>query len=140
MIVHKFDRLARNLADDVTIRRRRLKAAGARVISCSEAIEDTPTGEFMRTILSGMAAFYSRGNLGLEVVKGATQKAKLGGTVGKAPLGYLNVRRIDDNGREVRTVEVDPVRGPLDEVGVRDLRDRQMVSPTTARRTDAAGP
>jgi site-specific DNA recombinase len=111
VIVHKFDRLARNLADDVSISVG-LKAAGARVISCSEAIEDTPTGEFMRTILSGMAAFYSR-NLGLEVVKGATQKAKLGGTIGKAPLGYLNVRRIDDNGRELRTVEVDPIRGPL---------------------------
>jgi site-specific DNA recombinase len=111
VIVHKFDRLARNLADDVTITLA-LKTAGARVISCSETVDtETPTGEFMRTILSGMAAFYSR-NLALEVVKGSTQKAKIGGTIGKAPLGYLNVRRVE-NGRELRTVEIDPVRGPL---------------------------
>jgi site-specific DNA recombinase len=89
-----------------------LKTAGASVVSCSEAVDvDTPTGEFMRTILSGMAAFYSR-NLALEVVKGSTQKAKIGGTIGKAPLGYLNVRRVE-SGRELRTVEIDPVRGPL---------------------------
>lgn len=31
----------------------------------------------------------------------------------RAPLGYLNVRKTDDNGREVRTVEVDPERAPL---------------------------
>ena len=110
VIVHKFDRLARNLADDVNITLA-LKTAGARVISSTENIEDTPTGELMRTILSGMAAFYSS-NLALEVVKGSTQKAKVGGTIGKAPLGYLNVRRID-NGCEVRTVDIDPERGPL---------------------------
>jgi hypothetical protein len=48
----------------------------------------------------------------LEVIKGSTQKAKAGGTIGRAPLGYLNVRRVE-NGRESRTVEVDPLRGPL---------------------------
>ena len=31
----------------------------------------------------------------------------------RAPVGYLNVRRTDDQGREVRTVEVDPERAPL---------------------------
>lgn len=111
VIVHKFDRLARSVADDVTIALA-LKSTGARVVSCSEAMdEETPVGQFMRTIISGVNAFYSR-NLALEVVKGSTQKAKIGGTIGKAPLGYLNVRRIE-NGRELRTVDIDPVRGPL---------------------------
>lgn len=44
-------------------------------------------------------------------MKGTTQKAKTGGTVGKAPTGYLNVRRYE-NAREIRTVEVDPDRAP----------------------------
>src|SRR5690606_30901963 len=48
-----------------------------------------------------------------EVTKGLTQKVAQGGTPMRAPIGYLNVRRIDDNGREIRTVEVDPERAPL---------------------------
>jgi site-specific DNA recombinase len=39
-------------------------------------------------------------------------KAQAGGTLGKAPLGYVNVR-VDVDGREVRTVALDPERGPL---------------------------
>ncbi len=45
--------------------------------------------------------------------EGMTQKATTGGTNGKAPIGYLNTTRRDELGREVRTIEVDPKRGPL---------------------------
>jgi hypothetical protein len=41
-----------------------------------------------------------------------TQKAKAGGTPAMVPLGYLNVREMVE-GREVRTVTIDPERGPL---------------------------
>src|SRR5437667_261815 len=51
-------------------------------------------------------------DLGAEVIKGMTQKAKAGGTPAMAPLGYLNVRELVE-GREVRTVAIDPERGPL---------------------------
>ena len=57
-------------------------------------------------IMSSIAEFYSR-NLATEVMKGTIQKAKNGGTPARAPIGYLNVRKIDD-GREFRSVEVDP--------------------------------
>lgn len=40
------------------------------------------------------------------------QKIKNGGSVGRAKLGYLNVRDTSE-GREIRTVEVDPVRAPF---------------------------
>jgi site-specific DNA recombinase len=110
VVVHKIDRLARNRVDDVSINLA-IKAAGAQLVSVTENIDETPSGKLMHTILSGMAEFYS-GNLALEVLKGLTQKAKAGGTPGKAPLGYLNVRRME-NGAEVRTVEVDSDRGPL---------------------------
>jgi site-specific DNA recombinase len=39
-------------------------------------------------------------------------KAMNGGTVGRAPLGYLNVRK-DVDSHQVNTVTIDPVRGPL---------------------------
>lgn len=110
VVVHKIDRLARNRVDDVSINLA-IKAAGATLVSVTENIDETPSGKLMHSILSGMAEFYS-GNLALEVLKGLTQKAKAGGTPGKAPLGYLNVRKVE-NGAEVRTVEVDPERGPL---------------------------
>jgi len=54
--------------------------------------------------------FYSA-NLAAEARKGLIQKAKSGGTPTRAPLGYLNVRKIID-GHEIRTVETDPDRAP----------------------------
>jgi site-specific DNA recombinase len=110
VIVHKVDRLARNRADDVAINLA-LKQAGVELVSVSENIDQTPSGLLLHGIMSSIAEFYSR-NLANEVMKGTVQKAKNGGTPGRAPTGYVNVRRIE-NGREVRTVELDPVRGPL---------------------------
>lgn len=107
LVVHKIDRLARNRADDVEISLA-LKAAGVQLVSCTENIDDTPSGALMHAIMSGIAEFYSR-NLAQEVVKGLSQKVKSGGTIGRVPPGYLNVtHRIE--GREVRTVEIDPDR------------------------------
>jgi DNA invertase Pin-like site-specific DNA recombinase len=110
VIVHKVDRLARNRADDVVINLA-LKQAGATLVSVSENIDETPSGLLLHGIMSSIAEFYSR-NLATEVIKGCVQKAKNGGTPGKAPLGYLNVRQVV-NGLEGRTVEVDPERAPL---------------------------
>ena len=110
VIVHKVDRLARNRADDVAITFA-IRQAGVVLVSCTENIDETPSGALMHGIMSSIAEFYSR-NLAAEVIKGSTQKAKSGGTVGKAPTGYRNVRKME-NGREMRTVEIDPERGPL---------------------------
>lgn len=51
--------------------------------------------------------------LAADVIKGPTQQCETGGTPMRAPIGCLNVRKRDDNGREYRTVEIDPERGPL---------------------------
>ena len=130
VIVHKVDRLARNRADDVEITMA-VRGAGATLVSCSESIDETPSGILMHGILSTMAEFYSA-NLANEVKKGSLQKAKAGGTVGKAPCGYLNVRKTI-NGREVRTVDIDEQRAPLmryaferyadGDISLRDLLD-----------------
>jgi len=80
-------------------------------VSVTENIDETPSGLLLHGIMSSIAEFYSR-NLATEVVKGMNQKAKNGGTIGLAPIGYCNVRRIV-NGREERAVEVDEERAPL---------------------------
>ena len=89
--------------------------------------------------MSSISEFYSR-NLAAEVKKGSLQKAKSGGTVGKAPTGYLNVRSMV-NGREIRTVDVDPVRGPLmrwafERYAVRDINLRDLLAELTDKGLD----
>ena len=111
VIVHKLDRLARNRADDVEINRA-FEEAGVRLVSTSENIDQTPGGMLLHGIMSSIAEFYSR-NLANEVIKGMGEKARNGGTLGKAPLGYVNVRGRDEHGREIRTVELDQQRAPL---------------------------
>jgi site-specific DNA recombinase len=108
VIVHKVDRLARNRADDVEINLA-IQKAGARLVSVTENIDETPSGILMHGIMSSIAEFYSR-NLATESRKGMLQKAKNGGTPGMAPFGYRNTRQLTDEGREIRTVVVDPDR------------------------------
>lgn len=146
VIVHKLDRLARNRADDVEINRA-FEEAGVRLVSTSENIDQTPGGMLLHGIMSSIAEFYSR-NLANEVIKGMGEKARNGGTLGKAPLGYMNVRARDENGREVRTVALDEERAPLIRLAfteyatgnwtVRQLADhlnnRGLTIPLTARK------
>lgn len=108
VIVHKIDRLARNRVDDVEINIQ-ISAVGAQLVSCSENIDETPSGMLMHGIMSSIAEFYSR-NLATESRKGMKQKAKNGGTPGMACFGYLNSRTRTDDGREVRTVILDEDR------------------------------
>ncbi len=110
-IINKVDRLARNRLDDAIIHAT-LRGANITLVSVTENIDESPSGMLMHGILASMAEFYSL-NLAQEVLKGMTQKASIGGTPTKAPLGYLNVRTTDAKGREVRDVEPDPDRAEL---------------------------
>nr|MDQ2735567.1 recombinase family protein [Pseudomonadota bacterium] len=111
VIVHKLDRFAANRIDDALMTLA-LQQAGAQLVSCTEAIDGTPSGALLHGIMASIAEFYSR-NLATEVIKGMNQKALTGGTPNRAPLGYRNVGVISTEGREVRTVIEDPERGPL---------------------------
>ncbi len=111
VIVHKLDRLARSRADDVEITKS-LDEFNVRLVSTTESIDQTPSGMLLHGIMSSIAEFYSR-NLAAEVMKGMTQKARMGGTVGRAPLGYRNHHTVDTEGREMRTVILDVERAPL---------------------------
>lgn len=111
VLVHKVDRLARNRVDDVAITMA-IKKSGATLVSATENIDETPSGMLLHGIMSSIAEFYSR-NLATEVHKGMSQKAKTGGTPGRAPLGYGNIGRLTPEGREERTVAIDPQRAEL---------------------------
>ena len=83
-----------------------IRTVGAQLVSCSENIDETPSGTLVHGVMCSIAEFYSQ-NLGAEAKKGMTQKAKSGGTPGRAPFSYLNITRRDNEGREDRRVEVD---------------------------------
>ncbi|GAA1109122.1 hypothetical protein GCM10009605_49690 [Nocardiopsis composta] len=110
-IINKVDRIARNRLDDAIIHAT-LRRAGVTLVSVMENIDETPSGMLMHGIMASIAEFYSL-NLAQEVTKGLVQKATIGGTPHRAPIGYLNVRTIDANGREVREVRLDPDRCEL---------------------------
>ncbi len=78
VFIHKIDRLARNRADDIAINLL-LKQYGVTLISCTENIDDTPSGRLLYGLMAEIAQFYS-GNLALEVKKGLLRKAEEGGT------------------------------------------------------------
>ncbi len=84
---------------------------GVRLISATENIDETPGGKLVHGIMASIAEFYS-GNLSIEAKKGLRQKVKIGGTPGKAPLGYKNLRD-KRKGKDIGLVVVDDVMGPI---------------------------
>ena len=109
VVVHKVDRLARNLEDHVAIRAL-LRRRGVALVSVTENLEETASGRLVEGIHALMAEFYSA-NLATEIKKGMSQKAKMGGWPHAAPLGYMNVREAI-GGRQVAHIVPDPERAP----------------------------
>lgn len=89
-------------------------------------------------IMSAIAEFYSQ-NLATEVKKGMGEKIKNGGTVGRAPIGYKNVRDIDEKGREARTVAIDPERAPLIKLAFEEYSTGQWTVADLAEHLAACG-
>lgn len=87
VIVHKYDRFARNRFDS-TVAKAILDKNGVRVISVLEPTDDTPEGELMEGMFELLAQYYSS-NLGREVMKGFKVRArKCLHNGGIPPLGY----------------------------------------------------
>jgi site-specific DNA recombinase len=110
VVVYKLDRLARHLLDSLLIRRQ-LETAGSQLVSCSEHFDSTPAGELTLNFMGSVNQYYSS-NLREEMKSKMIAKVRSGGTIGKAPPGYLNtISRV--NGVEVRSVDLDEQRAPL---------------------------
>jgi len=107
VLVHKVDRLARNVYDHATIKAL-FQQHGCRLVSVSENIDESITGQLVENIMASIAQFYS-GNLGEEVKKGMRQKVKNGGWPHLPPLGYV----LRAHAKAKSTVEVDEHAGPL---------------------------
>ena len=109
VILDKVNRFARNRRDDANVLFE-LRKAGCKLISVKENIDETPAGTLMHGILATIAEYESRNN-GAEALKGMTRKAQVGGTPGRAPVGYINVTRMIEF-RPVKVVEIDQERAP----------------------------
>lgn len=149
VIVYELSRLARNRIDDAIVMAD-LRKRGVTLISATESVDDTPVGQLMHGILAAFNEYRSAKD-GADIAYKMGEKAKKGGTLGIAPIGYLNT--IDRReGREIRSVSVDPDRAPFVkrafelyadgdatiESIVEELNDRGLTTrPTQAR---AAGP
>lgn len=87
VIVHKFDRFARNRYDHA-INEKKLNENGVKLISVLEQLNDSPEAVILKSVLTGMNEYYSL-NLAREVRKGQKENAlKCVHNGGIPPLGY----------------------------------------------------
>jgi site-specific DNA recombinase len=114
VIVYKLSRMARNRVDDALVMAD-LRQRGVTLISATESVDNTPVGQLMHGILATFNEYQSRES-GADIAYKMGQKARSGGTIGRARLGYLNhIDRAD--GLDIRTIVVDPERAPLVRLG-----------------------
>ncbi|ABD10294.1 Recombinase [Frankia casuarinae] len=111
VFVYALSRFARNRYDDA-IMMMTLERLGVQLHSATEKnLDTTPAGQAMHGMIAVFNEYQVRVS-GEDIKYKMGQKAKKGGTLGVAPLGYLNVRE-QFEGREVRTVALDPERAPF---------------------------
>ncbi len=107
VIVLSVSRLSRDVGDFDHIWDK-LTAGGAELVSIFETIDNTPSGRFVAHIHAAKAE-YDRAETAQRVRLGMKRKAEVGGTTGRAPIGYRNVTTMVDD-RPVKLVEIDPDR------------------------------
>lgn len=107
VIVYKIDRLSRNLNDytNIFVLLNKLKI---KLISTTEAIDDTPTGKFIGNIMAASAQF-DNDIKSQRISACMAEKLNQGIWCWKAPLGYLNSR--DNLNR--KNIAVDKKRSSL---------------------------
>ena len=87
ILVHKFDRFARNREDSIVYKSMLRRQCGVQVVSITEHLEDDRMSLILEAMLEAMAEYYSL-NLGEEVRKGMTEKARRGEFQTAPPFGY----------------------------------------------------
>jgi DNA invertase Pin-like site-specific DNA recombinase len=114
VIFYDLSRVARDEPDAFWLLGK-INQVGARLVSTREPVDNSPHGLLLFAIMAGVNAFRSRDD-GEKVKMGLERKFADGGTHGVAPIGYLNIREMV-NGREIRSVAVDPERSELVQLG-----------------------
>ena len=98
LVIHKIDRLARNIKDYADIRDL-LEKLSVQLVSVTEGLEATASGKMVEGMLAVLAEWYSN-NLSAEIRKGQNQKLLEGGWPTMAPIGYRNVREAGPGSRK----------------------------------------
>ncbi|WP_407923396.1 recombinase family protein [Actinomadura rubteroloni] len=110
VIVYMMSRAFRNALEELATKAQ-LAKMGVTLISAKENFGDGYLGDAMQGIMAIFNELQVRMS-GEDIKVKMANKVRNGGTVNRAPIGYLNAaKRVD--GREVRTVIIDPERGPL---------------------------
>ncbi len=110
VVIYMRSRVFRNFTD-AAITKRQLLEKGVRLISAKEEFGEGYMADAMEAITDVMNEVQVRMN-GEDVKVKMAHKVEQGGSVGRAKLGYLNVRK-DYGGRLVNTIDVDESRAPL---------------------------
>lgn len=110
VVIYMRSRVFRNFTD-AAITKRELLEKGVRLISAKEEFGDGYMADAMEAITDLMNEVQVRMN-GEDVKVKMKHKVEQGGSIGRAKLGYLNVRK-EFNGRLVNTIDLDPERAPL---------------------------
>ncbi len=84
VIVYMFSRMARNRFDDAILGVA-LNQLGVSLVSATERIDETPTGQLLRGMLAVVNEYQSKAS-GVDISFKMGEKAKRGGTLGLAPL------------------------------------------------------
>lgn len=108
ILVHKFDRFARNREDSI-VYKSILRRCGVEVVSIKEPLSDGAYSGVMEAIYESFAEAYSI-NLGQEVRKGMTEKALRGEPQTSPPFGY----RLENKRFVPHEEEADMVRQMFD--------------------------
>lgn len=96
---------------DAAITKRILAGMGVKLISAKEDFGEGYMAEAMEAVTDIMNEVHVRQS-GEDIKQKLLNKAKNGGTVGRAKLGCLNDRK-DFDGRLVNTIGIDETRAPL---------------------------
>jgi site-specific DNA recombinase len=89
-IVWKLDRFARS-AEDHMMLRALFRKHGTRLVSVTEAIDESPTGKLMETVLSGFAQFDNDVRTH-RTTEGMKKRLEQGGWPHDAPYGYVKAK------------------------------------------------
>jgi site-specific DNA recombinase len=110
IVVYHFNRIFRN-SIDAAITKRDLAKCGARVVSTVLDMGESPESMMVETIIHAVDQYQSQAS-GADISYKMAAKARNGGTLGRAPLGYLNQRDTSE-GRNIGIVIADPERAQL---------------------------
>jgi site-specific DNA recombinase len=110
IVCYHFNRMFRNSVD-AAITKRDLAKCGTRIVSTVVDLGEGPESDMVETILSAVDEYQSAAS-GADISYKMSAKAKNGGTLGRAPLGYLN-QRDTSQGRNIGISVLDEERAPF---------------------------